>query len=605
MRIKPLTTLFKYCIPVLFLFSKIASATSLPHDIEWHTNTKSSEWSSNLAEKGGLLRLNISSFPPTLRTVGPDSNNSFRSYLLDNQMPLVDMHPNTGDIIPMLASHWAYDKDGKTVYYRIKDDARWSDGVKVTADDFLFALTLNRSKDIVAPWYNKHFSEEVVDIIKFDDQTIAIVGAIKKPKKDLHYYYSIQPRAKHFHQLNAQWIHKYNWKIEPNTGPYQIKKIRKGKTIEFRRKLDWWAQDDRFLRNRFNVDNVLIKTVRDPNTAFKYFERGELDVFNLTLPKLWHEKSNGPMFQKGFIHKLSYYNQVEQSASGLFLNLDNTILKDLDVRKAIARSLNFDKVLQQLLRNDYQRLPTFHTGYGNYTNEKIKPLAFNLKEASLLLDSAGWHEKDHKGIRTKGNLRLSMSISYGNKLHEPQIIVLSEEAKKAGIELKPQYFESTSFYKNVIEKKHDIAWLGWSTGFRPAYWQHFHSDNAHKPQTNNITNLSDPSIDNLIDQYRKSTQENERIQLAKDIENEISNKFVFIPSTMVPFTRAGFWRWLKLPKSIATKTSQTLFNPFHPTQGGLFWIDAKNKIDSLSAKRSGKGFTADTEVNNDHQATSQ
>jgi microcin C transport system substrate-binding protein len=603
--IKRTLNIFTQLAFACLLSTNIAFATSLPDDIKWITNTDSPEWSSKDAEKGGLLRLNISSFPPTLRTVGPDSNNSFRSFLLDNQLPLVDMHPNSGEIIPILASHWAYDDDGKTVYYKIKENARWSDGFPITADDFLFALEFNRSKSIVAPWYNKHFSEEIINVVKFDSHTIAIEGARIKPKKDLHYFYSIQPRAKHFHQLDKAWINSFNWKIEPNTGPYQVSKIRKGKTIEFSRKLDWWAQEDRFLRNRFNVDKVLVKVVRDPNTAFKYFERGELDIFNLTLPKLWHEKSNGPMFQKGFIHKLSFYNQVEQSASGLFLNLDNRILKDINVRKAIAHSLNFEKVIQQLLRNDYQRLPSFHTGYGEYSNTAIKPLSFNLKKAAEFLDTAGWKNKDGLGIRQKGKSRLSFSISYGNKLHEPQIIVLAEEAKKAGIELKPQYLESTSFYKNVIEKKHDIAWLGWSTGFRPAYWQHFHSDNAHKSQTNNISNLSNPTIDSLIDKYRKSTIEAERIQLAHSLELEISEQIVFIPSTMVPFTRAGFWRWLKLPEAIATQSSQSLFNPFHPTQGGLFWIDAKNKIDSLSAKRSGKGFSASTITNTDYQAVSQ
>ena len=586
----------------LIVSSQIVNA-ALPDNLEWHSNESSLEWSATEAQKGGLIRLNVSSFPPTLRTVGPDSNNSFRSFLLDNQLPLVDMHPNSGEIIPILASHWAYDEDGKTVYYKIKENARWSDGKPVTADDFLFALKFNRSKHIVAPWYNKHYSEEIVDIIKNAPRTIAIVGARAKPKKDLHYYYSIQPRPEHFHHLNDQWVNSNNWEIEPNTGPYQVTNIRKGKSIEFSRKNDWWAQEDRFLRHRFNVDRVLIKVVRDPNTAFKYFERGELDIFNLTLPKLWHDKSNSIMFQKGFIHKLSFYNQTEQGASGLFLNLDNKVLQDINIRKAIAHGLNFNKVIHQLLRSDYQRLPTFHTGYGDYSNKTISALAYDLVKVSEYLDASGWTSKDQLGIRTKDNTRLSFRISYGNKLHEPQIIILAEEAKKAGIELKPQYLEPTSFYKNVIEKKHDIAWLGWSTGFRPAYWQHFHSDNAHKAQTNNITNLADKNIDKLIDLYRQSSEEKERIRLAHLLEQQIAKQAIFIPSTMVPFTRAGYWRWLKLPRTIATKSSQSLFNPFNPTFGGLFWIDAKMKLESLSAKRSGKGFKATTVINMDYKTT--
>lgn len=586
---------------LFFPFTSFAKTSVIPENLVWHTNDTSPEWSAPNAVKGGMIRFSIPSFPPTLRTVGPDANNSFRSFLLDNQMPLVDMHPNTGEVIPMLASHWAYDPDGKTVYYKIKDAARWSDGKPVTADDFLFALEFNRSEAIVAPWYNKHYQEEVVDIIKYDDKTIAIVGARKKPQKDLHYYYSIQPRPKHFHKLDANWVSAYNWRIEPNTGPYQIGKIRKGKSVDFIRKENWWAKNDRYLRNRFNVDQAIIKVVRDPNTAFKYFERGEIDIYNLTMPKLWHEKSDSQMFTKGFIHKATFYNQTEQSASGLFLNLDNKILQDINVRKAIAHGLNFDKVITQLLRDDYQRLPTFHTGYGKYSNTNIEPLAFDLDKVATLLDAAGWTEKDQYGIRTKGDQRLSFSLTYGNKLNEPQVIVLAEEAKKAGIELTPLYLESTSFYKNVIEKKHDIAWLGWSTGFRPVYWEHFHSDNAHKPQTNNITNLADPAIDQLIIQYRESISELERIDLAHKLEKMIAEQVVFIPATMVPFTRAGFWRWLKLPQSMATKSSKSLFDPFNSTTGGLFWVDGKMKLDSLSAKRSDSGFKPSTVINTDYK----
>lgn len=586
---------------LLTLFLSIHCQAILPSNTNWITNNTTPEWSSPEAQLGGIIRYSLSSFPPTLRTVGPDSNNSFRSYLLDNQLPLVEIHPNTDEVIPMLATHWAYDSDGKTVHYKINPLAKWSDGEPVTADDFIFALEFNRSKSIVAPWYNKHFTEQVISISKHDSHTISITGATKKPKKDLHVFYSIQPRAKHFHTLNSDWVAQTNWKVEPNTGAYQISSVKKGKSIRFKRKTNWWANDLRYLRQRFNAEEVILKVVRDPNTAFKYFERGELDTYNLTLPKLWNDKSKGPMFDKGFIHKVTFYNQLEQNASGLFLNVNNELLQNIKIRKAIAHALNFPLVINNILRGDYQRLPTFHTGYGEYSNSKISPLGFNLDKSIDLLNSAGWTNKNHSGIRTKGNKTLSLSISYGNKLNEPQILLLSEEAKKAGIELKPYYLENTSFYKNIIEKKHDIAWLGWSTGLRPAYWQHFHSSNANKSQTNNITNLANEEIDNLIIQYRSATSEKKRITLAHKIEQLVANQVVFIPATMKTFTRAGYWRWLKLPETIGTKSSASLFDPFNARFGGLFWIDPKLKHTSLAEKKNGKGFPPSTIVNSNYK----
>lgn len=592
----------KFYIALLFSLGLAnISIAELPNDLKWETNLDSTEWSSPESIRGGIMRYSMPSFPPTLRTVGPDSNNAFRAYLLDNQMPLVTLHPNTDEVIPLLASHWAYDDDGKTVHYKINPLAKWSDGKSVTADDFLFALAFNRSKHIIAPWYNKHYTEQIIDIIKHDTQTISIIGATAKPKKDLHVFYSILPRSKYFHQLNPDWVASHNWKIEPNTGAYQITKIKKGKSITFTRKENWWANELPYLRNRFNADIVMLKVVRDPNTAFKYFERGELDTFNLTLPKLWHNKAEGTMFEKGFIHKIEFYNQVEKSASGIFLNTSNELLKDITVRKALASALNFKQVIDVILRGDYQRLPTFHTGYGRYSNTQIQPIDFNLDKAINLLQKAGWTEKDSLGIRSKDQQRLSFKMSYGNKLYEPQILLLSEEAKKAGIELIPYYLESTSFYKNVIEKKHDMAWLTWSTGLRPAYWEHFHSDNANKAQTNNITNFSNAQIDELIERYRKETDEAQRIELAHQIEQEIADAVIFIPATMKTFTRAAFWRWLKLPKVPATRSSESIFDPFNIDFGGLFWIDPKMKFHSLAAKKSGDGFKPVTIINTEYK----
>ena len=104
----------------------------LPENLVWVTNDEDPTFAAPEAKRGGTFRSSISSFPLTLRRVGPDSNGAFAGFLRYNQMGLVQWHPNTRHPIPSLASHWAFDADGKTVYYRIDKDARWSDGVPVT-----------------------------------------------------------------------------------------------------------------------------------------------------------------------------------------------------------------------------------------------------------------------------------------------------------------------------------------------------------------------------------------------------------------------------------------------------------------------------------------
>ena len=82
-------------------------AASLPADLKWETNDTDPTFASPKALPGGTLNLFIDSFPLTFRTVGPDSNGSFRSFIQDNQLRLISFHPNTGNPIPSLASAWA------------------------------------------------------------------------------------------------------------------------------------------------------------------------------------------------------------------------------------------------------------------------------------------------------------------------------------------------------------------------------------------------------------------------------------------------------------------------------------------------------------------
>lgn len=579
-------TYFSWLALILTLiFSQQSSANTLPQNLEWITNNDAETWSSPDAEKGGTFSTFVLSFPPTLRNVGPDSNSSFRSYINANQMGLVGFHPNTLEIIPELAEKWAYDKDGKTVYYQINPNAKWSDGHAVTADDFLFTLEFMRSPHINAPWYNNHYTEQIIDIKKYSDLIISITGAYAKPKDELHYYYGVAPTPKHFYkEITEDFVKKYNWKIVPNTGPYQISKIKKGKQIDFKRKSDWWAKDSRYNVDRFNVDKVVFKVNRDVNSAYNYFEKGDIDTFSLGQPEFWHNKATGSLYDKGFIEKYLFYNDMPRSSSGIFINQDNEILKDFQVREALAYSMNFKKVINTVLRNDYERLQSFHTGYGEYSITDIAARPFDLTKANEILDNSNWDKRDGQGIRMKDGKRLSLNLIYGRKEHTERWAIIKQDALKAGIEINLAFKDSSAHYKAIMQKQHDLTSLGWSTGFRPAYWQHFHSDNAHKPQTNNITNMDNPEMDSLIMKYRSATDTTERIKLSSKLEKMIHESAAFIPDFMVPYTRGAHWRWIKFPDVPGTKTTGNLYSPFG--DGGIFWVDNKIKIETKAARKS-------------------
>ncbi len=577
----------------------------LPDNLTWQTNTTDSILGAANAKKGGRFTQALRSYPLTFRTVGPDANSGFRSAILDNQFGLTAYHPISDNIIPVIASHWAYDSDGKTVYYKINPKAKWSDGQPVTADDFVFTLEFMRSKHIVAPWYNNYYSEEIERVSKYDDYTLSITGASVKPQKDLHYYYAIPPTAKHFYVMDKDWVRAYNWRIAPNTGPYQISKFKSGKYVEFERKKDWWAKDLRYFKGRYNPDTIRYQVIRDNNVTFQYFEKGYIDTFGLTLPSYWVNKTKGDVFKRGLVNKITFYTNTFQPLSAIYLNQAKAPFDNKNVRYGVAHSLNFNKVINTVLRGDYTRSNALHIGFGQYSNTAIKARTFDLDKADNYFKQAGFIKRGGDGIRiNEQGLRLSFKLLYGADHHTERLIILKEEAKKAGLELVLQKLESSSFYKSIMEKQHQAAWMAWGGGFRPQYWGSFHSQNANKSQTNNITNTQSPVVDALIENYRNGTVEADRINYARQIEQFIHDEGTVIPRTYVPFVRAAYWRWLQLPDFVAGPHSESPFEPFGDN-GGFFWIDETLKAETLNAKKSGDSYPIKAIVNTHYKPVSE
>ena len=614
----------------------------IPEGLVWENGGDQKELGSTKAVKGGTYNTFVMSYPTTFRRVGPDSNSSFRGELDNNNFGLVSTHPETADNIPAIAKEWAIGKDERTVYYRLDPDATWSDGQPVTADDFVFMWRFMCTPGIIAPWYNEFYSTHFEEILKFDDHTIAV--RLANPMTDLVYNTSIEPLPYHFFGefrnlekelpvskaisaykrmkkkipeefINAEkdfnkaketapkekppeepkvkaaiedveenWIKKYNWVVIPNTGPYNIVSYTKSKDVLMKRNPKWWAKDKKFYKHRYNVDYIRYKLIRDYNQAYERFKKNEIDTFLLVLPEYWHNKTKYlDVVEKGYVNKIWFYNDAPQPCMLMTFNTTSPPLDDINVRKGLAYSFNFEKMINTVLRGDYERSNTFHEGYGEFTNTKIKAREFDLVKASEYFEKAGWGQKGTDGVRVKDGKRLELTILYTSPLHTPRLLVLKEEALKAGIDIKLENYDGNAVFVAMLDKKHQIAWHGWAEQLRPSYWGQYHKDNAHKKKNNNFSNLDDDEVSELINQYRKARDKKSRVEFAHQIEQRLYDLVPAIPTYKVPYVREAYWRWIQLPEGYGTKlTSNSL------TDYGLFWIDEKLKEEILSAMKKNK-----------------
>ncbi len=357
------------------------------------------------ANKGGVFRRYIPTFPPTIRPFGDNSNNSFRGDLYDYiDLPLVALHPETMEMIPGSAKEWAVSADGRTIYFRIDPGGplfgrragarprfpggRLSAGLGPHRQSVFQAVlsgkTSRRSRCMTTSRLSVSLPEAKI-------YAPAIAGALT-------------PSPPHFYpEYGPDYSERYQWRFPPTTGAYEVlpEDIIKGASITQTRVKNWWARDRKYYRYRFNPDKIVHTVVRDESKAFELFRAGELDTFYLTRPELWYEKSEIEPVYKGYIERVTFYTRYPKIPRGLYLNVSKPPLDDRNVRIGIQHAMNWQKVIDVMFRGDYQRLNAFNEGYVNFSDPSIKARPYSIDLARQAFRAAGFTVEGRDGILTK------------------------------------------------------------------------------------------------------------------------------------------------------------------------------------------------------------
>jgi len=579
-------------------FFTFASMEDIPADIEWTTNWDSPEIGSSKAKKGGTLHTFFSglSFPPTIRTIGRDANNGFRAEHWDFiEMGLVSLHPNTLEIIPGLADQWAVHPDGRTVYFRLDEKARWSDGVPVTADDFFMCFYISLSEYITGPWYRQYYGEMFENITRYDDRHFSIRLAHLKPMPA--YFAALTPYAAHFYkEFGPDYEDRYNWRCRPTTGAYIIRPedIIKGRSITMTRVKDWWARDRKYSRNLYNVDRIQYLLVRDEEKAFELFKKGQLDMFPLGIPKRWYEQTEIPAVFDGYIEKVTFYNEYPQPPRGIYLNHAKKPLDNLDVRIGIQHATDFQSVIDYDLRGDAQRLHITNDGYTLFPVTGIETRGFDPTKARAAFAKAGFTKSGEDGILVNDlGERLSVGITYTKvPVLDKMLQRLAERAKLAGLEYRLDGMDGTACFQKVMNKKHESTYWGWGTTPPfPRYFEGWHSSNAYEPgtrnprvMTNNISSYFNPEIDAYAEAVRFGTSVEDIHKATIKCEEILHRDAAWVPAYKKDSYRVGYWRWMRWPEDFNVKLTS------EPQESYIYWIDEDIKKETLKAKAEGRSF---------------
>lgn len=417
---------------------KSLKVSGMPEEVVWMTSYPK-DLSSKGTKKGGTLHLSLGEYPTTFRYLGPESNLS-TTYLMNPHATFFEVNPETQECMPYAATHWAVGADNQTVYYKLNEKMKWSDGVPCTADDWVFAWESLCSSNLDDPWCNNYYGKFKVSKINDYCVSVKYLESNKLPKVSLISTTNFSPRPKHFYngEVKNGWYNEYNWKIEPTTGPYIVNadKCVQGEMLVVEKVKDWWGHSYPHWKNRCNIDTVEYKVITGGQDMIeKYFWNGELDFLDMNLPATWRRCATNENITKGYVDRWVVNYLPLQGIQGIFFNTKFPLFSNKKVRQAMYYAIDIQGMIDQALYGEYKR--NHNIGIGNvwggvdFNDHTIRKPDFNPDTARKMLGEAGYTVVGSDGIlkNSKGE-RVSFELLYSRPTLTERLSILKEQAKK-------------------------------------------------------------------------------------------------------------------------------------------------------------------------------
>ena len=572
----------------------------LPRDLKWVNGGRQPELGSPEARKGGILRLSLQrSFPGTLCPFGPNSNNSTRRYLYDDiDLPLVRIHPATGELIPGTADRWALSSDGRTVYYHIDSKARFSNGAPLTTRDFVTSLYVRTSEFSAEPFYGDFYLGKFSRITIYGNNVLAVT--LPEPRPPAAFYAVLPASCTRFYaEFGPDYASRYLWRPAPTTGAYRVapEGVIMGRQMMLERVPDWWARDRRYTRYSCNVDRLVYSYIAEQSKVRELFRIGQLDVFSARDADFWYEGLEIEPVHKGYIQRVHFSNIWPRNSFGFHLNCSRPPFDNRDVRLGLQHALNIQEVIDTVFRGDYVRMGSYFMGFGPYTNDKIKARPYSPELARACFARAGYTEDGGDGILSRPDgTRLQVVVSSRiDPLYANCMNLLREDAAACGLDLRFEQMDDTVFFSRIREKNYTAGIFSW--GFSPIMPDpslFFLSRFAYNPDgtptkgTGNVTATASPELDAAIMACQGAETRAEAIAAHHRVQELIHEEACWVPGWTTSYYRFAQWRWLRWPNEKRSRFCPPRY--FDPLDSHLYWIDVEEQERTLRAKAEGEAF---------------
>ncbi len=426
-----------------------------------------------------------------------------------------------GNLIPGVATEWS-SPDNTVWTFKLRPEAKWSNGEPVTAKDFVYAVRRAADPATASPyaWYIELSSitggadvvagkaaPDTLGVEAVDDHTLKFTLTQPLPFfPAMTTYATFSPvHQATIEKFGAEWTKPENM---VSNGAYTLKEIAVNEYFKLVKNPEYW-----------DAANVIITDitgyiVNDRNQSLARYEAGEFDMMDDlpagTYPEL---KAKYPDQTHSTPRLCSYYYAINFTDSG------NPALKDVRVRKALSYMLNRQVIVDQVLKGG--QAPAFNFTHAATAGFEMPTIDYStwtqeerMTKAKELMAEAGFGPDKPLDL----NLIYNTSDS-----HKAIATVAAQMWKPLGVNVTLNNYEWQSYLEIRGAQNFDLARSAWCGDYNEAST---FLDLLTTTHGSNDGKYSNAEVDELMTASRKMANPNEAYTRVEQI---LADEMAIIP----------------------------------------------------------------------------
>lgn len=480
----------------------------------------------------------------------------------------------------LLAEDIAFASDALSITFRLNPRARFSNGDPVTAEDVKYSFETLTGK-FAHPRFAQYFG---------DVKAVKVLGEreirfeFRQLNHELHIILASQLPIFSPKWAGGQPFDKVVQQVPIASGPYRVAAVDFGKSIAYVRRDDYWGRDLPLRRGMFNFERITYKYFKDETARLEGFKAGEFDWLYENSAKNWARGHTGRRYAGGELIKRHFAHSNAAGMQGFVMNQRRKLFADIRVRRALALAFDFEWMNRQVFFNQYTRTASFFSnsemaatgrpeGAELALLKSLKPapgeavfgevpmppqttepasLRENLRQARALFEEAGWKVADDGLLRNPAGEPFRFEVLSYSKSLERIAVPWVRNLAKLGVQANLRTTDPALFQKRMDDFDFDVTTQAYGASQTPGneLLDMFGSAAVGRPGSDNLSGISDPVVDAIVERLLRSKSRAELVVAARALDRVLRHGWYLVPHFHLATHRVAYARRLAHPPQL-------------------------------------------------------